>query len=411
MTVGDTLSCQVKTLAYGGDGLARVDGRVVFIPGTLPGESLRARVTQVKKNFARAELTDLLAPSPSRIAPCCRVTDPDAGAPCRVPGCVYDHLDYAAELQAKQQQLENFLSRLPQHAGPVLLAPLAAPSPLHYRNKIVLHVQRDARRARLGYRQEPSHRVLDIGACPLACPDINAALAELRGSAPFRALRDASDVTFRHTPRDGAVWWRAGEAPAAPVPGLLTEDSPAGPLLVPRDGFYQVNPAVGGALVRTVAVWFAAEPDASDLLDLYCGVGVFGLACMQAGGTRLTGVESGRGAIAAAQLNAQALGIKARFLCRALGPAPCPLRELLPDPRRATAIVDPPRDGLAPEVAQALAASGVRRIFYVACDPATLARDLAVFLRGGYHLRRAKLFDMFPRTAHFESLVELGAPA
>ena len=319
MTARDTLTCAVETLAYGGDGLARVDGRVLFIPAAAPGETVRVRVTQVKKNFARADLTEVLSPSPLRIEPCCRVADPDTGEPVRVPGCVYDHLAYAAEVQAKQQQLEGFLRRLPHGADARVLPPFASPAPLHYRNKIVLHVRRGQGRARLGYRQEPTHRVLDIAACPLACEAINAALARLRSSA-FLAdgARDGADVTLRHTPHDGAVWWQAGEAPLSLPGGLFTEASPAGPLRVPQDGFYQVNPSVGDALARTVAEWFAEEAEAPELLDLYCGVGVLGFACMKAGGTRLTGVESGRAAVAAARQNALDLGIPGAVRCAAL---------------------------------------------------------------------------------------------
>lgn len=397
MTPGDTLTCTVETLAYGGDGLARVEGRVLFIPQTAPGETVTARVTQVKKNFARATLLNVVTPSPDRIEPCCRI-----------PGCVYDHLAYPAEVQAKQRQLEGFLRRLPHAPQTALLPPLASPSPLHYRNKIVLHLQRDTHGAspRLGYRQEPSHHVLDLPACPLACDAINLALRDLR-AASLPGWPDGTRVTFRHTAHDGALWW--ADAPGGHLPStLLTEASPAGPLRVPPDGFYQVNPAVGDALVRTVAAWFTEDPAATEILDLYCGVGVFGLACLSAGGTRLTGVESGHAAVETARHNAQALGLPAIFLCRELGRAPLPLADLMPSPAATTVIIDPPRDGLPPQLARDLAACRAARLFYVSCDPATLARDLAILLGGGHYLLgRVRLFDMFPRTAHFETAVEL----
>ena len=111
---------------------------MVFIPGTIPGETLRAGVTALKKNYARAEPLAILSPSPFRIDPCCRVPDPDTGDLCRVPGCVYDHLAYGYELQSKQRQFEGFLRRLPQGSDVTFLPPFASPAPLHYRNKIVL---------------------------------------------------------------------------------------------------------------------------------------------------------------------------------------------------------------------------------------------------------------------------------
>jgi 23S rRNA (uracil1939-C5)-methyltransferase len=408
LSLNDTVTCRIEKLVYGGDGLARIDGRVVFIPGTSVGETVCARITQVKPGFVRASLCEILEPAASRIAPCCSVADPATGASCRVPGCVYDHLDYAAELLAKQQQLEAFLARLPHAETTALLPPVASPATLHYRNKIVLHAVRDRSGAWLGYRQEPSHRILDIAECPLACNAINASLKELRASGFLASLPRETDITFRHTPHDGAVWWATRTASQQPCTDLLTEASPAGPLSVPRDGFYQVNPAVGDTLTRTVAAWFAESPASSELLDLYCGVGVFGLACMAVGGTRLTGVESGRDAVAAARLNAAARGFSATFVCHALGQEQVPLANLVGHPNRTTVIVDPPRDGMAPEMTRELAESGFARIYYISCDPATLARDLALLLAPGqYRLGRIRLFDMFPRTAHFESLIEL----
>jgi len=407
MTVHDTFTCTVETLAYGGDGIARVAGRVVFIPETVPGETVRVTVTQVKKNFARAAVLDVPSPSPFRIAPCCRVPNSDTGRACRVPGCVYDHLDYASELQAKQHQLEGFIRRLPTCAETPFLPPSASPQPLHYRNKMVLHAVAYGGTLRLGYRLEPSHSVLDISVCPLACSPINEALAVFRRSGAFRKTRAPCDITFRHTPHDGTLVWRDDEQPVPLCDGLLTEASPAGPLRVPYNGFYQVNPAVGETLVRTVADWFSEAPATPDLLDLYCGVGVFGLACMKAGAAHLTGIESGRAAVSAARQNASALGLKATFHCHALGQDRVDLSRLVTAPERTACIVDPPRNGLAPGIAQTLTASGLSRIFYVSCDPATLARDLKTLLAGGYRITRAGLFDMFPRTAHFETLVEL----
>ena len=407
MTVRDTLTCTVETLAYGGDGIARAAGCVVFIPGTVPGETVRVTITQVKKNFARAAVRDVPTPSPLRITPCCRVSDPDTGKACRVPGCVYDHLDYAAELQAKQHQLEGFIRRLPDCAETPFLPPFASPQPLHYRNKMVLHAAGHSGTMRLGYRLEPSHGVLDISACPLACGPINEALAAFRRSGAFKKTRTPCDITFRHTPRDGTLVWRDDEKPEPACDTLLTEASPAGPLRVPYNGFYQVNPAVGEALVRTVADWFSEAPATPDILDLYCGVGVFGFACMKAGAARLTGIESGRAAVSAARQNASALGLPATFHCHALGQERVDLSGLVTEPEHTACIVDPPRDGLAPDIAQALAASGLSRIFYVSCDPATLARDLKTLLAGGYRITRSRLFDMFPRTAHFETLAEL----
>ena len=408
MTVGDTLTCTIETIAYGGDGIARVGGRVLFVPETAVGDTLRVRVTQVKKQFARAAALSLATPSPDRAEPCCRVLDRLTGGLARVPGCVYDHLSYAAELRAKASQLDGFLRRLKVQAPIRLLPPEGSPAPLHYRNKIVLHAAREDAGLSLGYRQEPSHRVLDIEACPLACEEINGALGALRRSGVISRLAADANVTFRHTPHDGAHAWAGKHSLAGKFPEMLTENSPVGPLAVPREGFYQVNPPVADRLVRTVAAWFAEDSGCTELLDLYCGVGVFGFACLARGGTRLVGVESGRDAVAAATRNAAALGASASFYCQALGCGPLSLPALVGDARRTTAIVDPPREGMTADLTLALADSGFPRLFYVSCDPATLTRDLSLLLaQGRFRIGRAQLFDMFPRTAHFETLVEL----
>lgn len=408
MTAGDTLTCTINNLAYGGDGIARVDGRVLFIPETAAGDTALVRITQVKKHFARAEVTKLLEASPDRAEPCCRVRDPDTGDFARVPGCVYDHLSYEAELRAKTDQLQGFLCRLPSHPLPDGLSAVGSPASLHYRNKVVLHAARSRGGMCLGYRQEPVHRVLDIEACPLACGEINGALSAVRSSERFHQLRAGADITFRHTPHDGTLAWTGDQAILGSSPDLLTENSPLGPLRVPRNGFYQVNPAVADVLVRTVARWFAEDSSGKEILDLYCGVGVFGLACLAQGGTRLVGVESGRDAVSAARQNAEALGAPASFLCHALGHTPLPLASLAGSPWQTTAIIDPPREGMAAGMTNALAESGIARLIYVSCDPATLARDLSLLLANRrYRLARAQLFDMFPRTAHFETAVEL----
>lgn len=407
MTIGDLLTCRIETLAYGGDGLARIGGQVVFVPETITGEEVRVRVTQVKKNYARAAAVEILGASGDRIIPCCRVTDPATGESCRVPGCVYDHLSYDAEVRTKQRQLENFLRRLTQNAPDVFPCPFASPVPLHYRNKAVFHAQCAGDALHLGYRREPSHAVLDLDACPLSKDAINLALADARRALGGMRIPSDCDLVFRHTTHDGAHWWLAGRPPPPGQPDLLTEESPVGPLRVPRDGFYQVNPAVGDALVRRVAQAFGTRLEYAEVLDLYCGVGVFGLACMAAGGTRLTGVESGRSAVAAARLNAAARGVSGAFHCRELGSGAA-FADLAPDPSHTTAIIDPPRDGMAPVLCRWLARSGIGRILYISCDPATLTRDLGALLaEGDYRLARASLFDMFPRTAHFETMVEL----
>ena len=399
-SIGDSLDLTIDSVAYRGQGVARHEGMVIFVAGVAPGERVRARIVKLRRNYAEAQLLAVQASSPDRIPPCCLLPN---GA--RVPGCVYDHLAYPAEVALKQRQAEEFLRRLPGGDALAFATPFPSPLDRHYRNKIVLHSQRTPRDRipRLGYVGDDNRTVIDSPVCPLARAEIDTALADFRRSGDFRNLRDAEAVTFRWTPSDGVVWWRGENPPHS----HLTEAAPFGAVRVPADRFYQVNPEVAAELVRQVAMWFQeAADDCADLLDLYCGVGVFAIACAKAGAGRVEGIESGRTAIAAAIENARAHDVQAAFHCRTmLAAAQDGFGGF--DMTRATVLVDPPRQGLEPEVAQALAQARPPRLCYVSCDPATLARDLKLLLPAGYALRHARVFDMFPRTAHFETAVWL----
>jgi len=391
--------CRIESLAYGGDGVARIDGCVLFVPETAVGDQVRVRITQRKKRFARGVVETILTPSPDRETPCCRI----AGV--RVPGCVYDHLSYAAEVRAKHDQLRGFFRALPT-LDPCLAPFVAAPEPLHYRTKLTVHVAQ----GRMGYYLEQSHTVLDVMACPLASPSINAALQTFRASQSLARFEQA-DIVFRATPHTGTIWWSTTGELSPNCPEVLLESSPAGLMRVTPKGFYQVNPAVAAQLVETVAQRFFEQAGPQDIVDLYCGVGVFGLTCLQRGGRTLQGVESGFDAVRCARENAAALGLVATFHACALDADARPgvtLAQLCRVPAETTVIVDPPRSGMARPIAFSLAHSGVARIFYVSCDPATLQRDVQILqAEGNYRVTFIRGFDMFPRTAHFETLVEL----
>jgi 23S rRNA (uracil1939-C5)-methyltransferase len=396
----------IASVAYRGAGVARREGFVFFVPGTAPGERVRARLVRRHSRYAEAALTEVLAPSPDRIAPCCRLADGT-----RVPGCVYDHLAYPAEVALKQSQAEDFLRRLPGGPAFAFAPPFPSPRALHYRNKLVLHARRlpGEKTPRLGYFGDDNRRVLDLPACPLAREPINAALTAFRAGETFAALRDGQTATFRWTARDGVVRWLDDRLPRDPP--RLTEETPCGPLAVPLDGFFQVNPEVAAGIVRQVVAWVTADGAPERVLDLYCGAGVLALACARAGVRRVAGIESGRAAVAAARANAAALGCAdAVFRCQSAAAAAGRAFDGFVN-ARTTVVANPPRRGLEPAVARALADSRAPRLVYVACDPATLARDLRPLLAAGFVPRAARVFDLFPRTAHFETAILLDRPA
>ena len=396
-----TVTLKIEKNVYGGDGLGRLgDGRVCFVPGAFEGETVRAEITEQKKRYVKARLAEIVEASSDRREP---------GVV--VPGMVYAGVSYEAEVRMKRDQLANFL----QKAAPGAPAPtvVAAPQPLRYRNKVVYHTEKRNGAWVLGYRTEPEHQVVDTPQDPLACPEINAELPNIRAGvfalltqgakAVRQSARAADNVTVRWTPIDGVTWW-LGEPPR----GLeLHETTDGRRFRVAAGGFYQVNPQVGDALVKAVREAYAAgAAEAPHILDLYCGVGVFGLACL-AGGTaaetpRLVGVESDREAVASAKRNAESLRVPANFFCERVGASLGRIKV----GRQHTVIADPPRGGMEPNVPGWLANRLARRVLYVSCDPATLARDLAALAKA-YTVRDVRLFDMFPRTARFETLVTL----
>ena len=399
-----TVTLKIEKNVYGGDGLGRLgDGRVCFVPGVFVGETVKAEIVEQKKRYVKAKLVELVEASPDRREP---------GVV--VPGMVYAGVSYEAELRTKQDQLENFLWKVTQSVVPLDVIP--APQPLNYRNKVVYHTERQNGKWVLGYRKEPEHRVVDTPQDPLACAAINAELPAIRASvfalltqgakAVRQSAKKADNVTIRWTPIDGVKWWMG-----APQPGLeLHETTDGRRFRVAADGFYQVNPQVGDMLVKAVREEYASgAANAAHILDLYCGVGVFGLCCLQgveqgADGVapRLVGIESGRSAIASAKRNAEAMGVKANFFCERVGASLSRIKV----GAHHTVIVDPPRGGMEPNVPGWLANRPAPRLLYVSCDPATLVRDLETLAKA-YEIKKVKLFDMFPRTARFETLVVL----
>ena len=404
-----TSTVYIAKNVYGGDGLGRLgDGRVVFVPGAWAGEQVRAELVEEKRRFVRARLVEVAEASPER--------RPASGT--TVPGMVYAGLSYRGECAAKERQLREFFerARIPvrDFRSPPPPASAAEP-PLNYRNKVVYHFAKQRGRWMIGYRTEPTHEIVEVENDPLAAPAINAKLPEIRRAVlallttgPEIVRRDTArkgNVTVRWTAKSGVSWW-VGEAPK----GLVLRETTCGrDFEVPAYGFYQVNPQVGEELAKAVAEEYRRGADvAPEVLDLYCGVGVLGLCCAP---PRLTGVESGRQAVACAQRNAagrRTAGAadrpdgSSRFFVAQVGRD---LRRFAVGPQ-TTVIVDPPRGGLEPTVPRWLANSTAPRILYVSCDPATLVRDLKTICRS-YDVASVRWFNMFPRTARFETLVVL----
>lgn len=405
--VGDELELIVGSLAHGGEAVGRVGALVCFVTGAAPGERVRVRVTEARKRFARAAVVRVLEPSPDRVEPPCEYF----GA---CGGCQWQYLAYPAQLAAKQGILRDQLRRalrLPDDALDALLQPpIGMRDPWAYRNSV--GVVADAG-GKPSFRHLHSHDTVAIDHCPISQPGINRALAALaaEGFASERTIRTDADGTAvalapgerAHTRQallgasfrtEGAAFFQVNTK-REPRPDL----APLMPYGREPEGGVSMADVLAATALRGLAL-----TGRETVLDAYAGVGTFALLAAPRA-RRVIAVEEVAVAATDARANARALGIEnvtvyARRLERFL-PALAERGE-----RVDAAILDPPRGGCAPEVLDALLALAPARIVYVSCDPATLARDLAV-LAARYDLAATQLVDMFPQTYHIESVTTL----
>jgi len=443
---GDLLELVVDDLAFGGEGVGRADGYVVFVRGGLPGDRLRVRVTEARGRFGRGVIDTVLSPSPDRVeAPC-----PYFGS---CGGCRLQHLAYPAQLAFKEKQVRDCLTRL-GGLTPFELRPIvAAPAPYGYRNKMEFTIAGPGPVIGL-HQAERYDVVLDIERCLLQSDTMNALLDELRRQVRERALSVWDPQSERGLLRFAAVreGQRTGEAmvnvvasapdvdtlvpvaealrarvPATTSVVLNVNDKKASVavgseehLLLGRDhiteklgsvgfrvsaaSFFQTNTAQAERLFAIVAE--ACELGGDDtVLDLYSGTGAISL--LLAGRARhVYGIELAPTAVADAVRNAQANGIaNCTFLT---GEVRHVLPALARDGVRPSVVVaDPPRAGFHPKALSALAALAPARIVYVSCNPSTLARDVGDLVRQGYRLDWVQPVDMFPQTPHIEAVARL----
>jgi len=392
---------QIRSVAYPGRGVGNLrDGMVVFVPDTLPGETVSLESVHRRAHFAEGRVRDILTPAPQRVAAACPLA---ASGSC--PGCAYQHVAYTTEVELKQAQLLDLLTRLGGLETDIRRSPVPSPNALSYRNKIELHVGRQGDDLMLGYVGHDNRTIIDVPQCPLAVEPINALLQRLRGDDTFvQSLHPGETVTFRYTPQDGPLFWRHGESLG---PSQLHEQSVLGSIQVPRRSFYQINPTVADSLLTEVQT-IVRQVAPQTVLDIYCGVGVFALAALAAGAHDAFGIDTDARAIRAARHNAQARGYhtQAEFVARdafaGLRAVPARVR-----PEETLVIADPTRAGLDRDVLQLLGAVHPRNILYIACAADTLSRDVRLLREAGYTALSARLFDMFPRTSCFETLVHL----
>ena len=375
-------------IAQGGDCLARVDGQVIFVPFGVPGEEVTLDIVEQKGDYARGRILEVISPSPWRTSPKCEYYG-------QCGGCQLQHVQYDHQLDLKREIVREQLQRIGRLAETNVLPTVPAEDPWGYRN----HARFTVRRGELGFVQLRSRRFLRVDRCRIMHPAINSVVAQLQG----KIQRRLHQVAIRHGINTGSLLIQPPltqeEYPGVSGQAHYEEELLGHRFRVSSASFFQVNTRQAERLVSTVIEWL--DPRGSELLlDVYCGVGSFGLILADRVG-RVIGVEDLAAALRDAHYNAQGVD-NITFI---QGAAERVLPEL--KERVDAVILDPPRAGCRPEVISALARLGPERIVYVSCDPATLARDLRLLHEAGYRVDAVQPVDMFPQTQHVESVALL----
>jgi len=360
---------RIEDVAFGGDGVARQQGKAVFVPYTIEGEMVSAEIVREKKQFAEADLVEVKQSSPNRVAPEC----PYFG---RCGGCAYQHIDYQHQLAIKWRQLRDALQRIGKLKDIPMRPIIPSPRPYAYRNRITVHAQDGV----IGFFRRDSHRLIDIECCPISREEVNRALAELRE---------------RKHVRDGHYTLRSASESRV---------------------FSQVNDEVAQALRNLIID--LVQPNQRLLIDAYCGAGFFTKALLDKF-ERVIGIDWDRFAIADAKANAIEketyiagdvdAELAATLQQKRMGDA-----QIAPGVthRRSsnslTAIVDPPATGLSANVRKAIVDFAPTTLIYVSCNPPTLARDLKE-LQHKFAINSVTPLDMFPQTAEIETVIHLHA--
>jgi len=395
------MEVEIESLAAGGDGVSRLDdGRAVFVVGVAPGDRVSIRILESRKRFARAEVVRVIAPGPGRTTPRCEHFG-------RCGGCTWQHIDYPTQLAAKNRILSDALTRIggcPEF-GELPFHP--SPDAYSYRGRARLL----GRGGRLGYREAGSHRLCPVTDCPILIEPLRAEFERLSERLRQGAERSASTskrAARRARAREGDVEWEIrvgsdGETRASQVGADEDTTEPitlkAGDdrLKISPGTFAQANTLLLDSLWRAVQ---RAVGTGESLWELYAGAGFFTLGFAR-GWARVRAVEVGAAAVRdlRANLALASIGnveiVAARVESALAGEAAPP----------EAVFLDPPRAGLEGDAVRELARLGARRIVYLSCDPATLARDIAQLREAGYEVVAAEGFDLFPQTPHVEALV------
>lgn len=417
----NTIELTLDGIAHGGEAIGRHAGKTIFVSYAIPGERVRVEIVEEKARWARGRLVEVLAPSTDRVPPPCPYFGPG-----QCGGCQWQHIPYERQAELKQAIVVDQLRRLGRIADPpvadiIALADPAAPEgELHfltygYRNHVQFAFTPEGQ---TGFRRAGSNKIIPIMRCLL----LHDLLDELHGALeltdfPLREISLRAGINTGETlilltasteelpelelnvPASVVLRTPSGLQPLIGPP-WLTEEVLGRRYRVSAESFFQVNTVGAAALVELVTAYADVQPG-DVLLDAYCGVGLFSLPLAETA-SKVIGIEEAPSACEDFAINAA----EQDNLELHEGPVEAVLPALRAEGQHVDiAVMDPPRAGAGPQVIADLTALGARRVVYVSCDPATLARDAVHLAQAGFHLVEAQPVDLFPQTFHVETIV------
>ena len=415
----ETFQGPVEKLAFGGDGVLRAEGLVVFIPFTAPGDIIEGRITLQKKRYARGEIVRLLKAGPERCKPRC----PYFGT---CGGCQLQHVEYSEQMVAKQGMVEEAFTRIGKVAN-VPMAPIkGSSSPWAYRRHITLHLKEREGVFDWGYFALDNHTLLPVEQCVIFTAANDPVFASLRSLIALLKPKKGEEgrVTLLKREEGGYLLALQFEKDVDGIEQVLERSSFAGTVVrmgnkvrgqgeralfyhyggLPFEfspfSFIQNHPEQSAYIYEKILRVVSEGP----MIDLYCGVGVSSLLLARKG-LSVVGIESNPTAIELAKKNGQRFGLdignRVEFICADAGKV---FKKVLKERKPKWVVVNPPRDGLDSRVLDELCKGEVKGLVYVSCMPATIARDTERLVAGGFELELCQAVDMFPQTGHVESV-------
>jgi 23S rRNA (uracil1939-C5)-methyltransferase len=384
--MADTFKVRIEKITAGGDGLARIEGKTVFVEGSAQDETVLCRISEEHRSWVRAELVEIIEPSPQRVAPPCALYG-------KCGGCNLQHLSYSAQLAAKTDILKEAFTRIGGFSPPVSLPPIKVypAEPWRYRNRMQFHLAEDGA---WGLKARKTNEVVPVDYCLIADPGFKSLLQNKNPPSP--PTPPEHDERFTFYARNGLFLSENGIRQSKTR--ILNRD-----LALDIEVFFQSNGAMLEKLISDLWEIARTADQSLPMADLYCGVGTFA-AFLGKSFPQVDLVEENKIALTLARENLKPLFVDF-YAQRSEEWA-----KNLPARRYGFVIADPPRQGFDPVLTQRLAENGPPLLTYVSCDPATLARDAAILREGGslkgggYELTDLRLYDFYPQTAHIECL-------